>query len=303
MNLIVIPILLLAAIVIFLVILNAKKIEFPFFSGYKAENLYKEAQKLINQNRENEAVKIYDTIIRDFPKSFPAKKALFSLGEIYEEKNELLKANDIYINLISAYPDLDFIPTVQERLGNLNIKILFSSLKTPDSQMYEVQEGDTLNKIATQFHTTVDLLKKSNNLKSDNIRKGVDLKINSAKFSVLVDKSQNILTLKSNEKVLKVYNVSTGANNCTPTGTSTITSKLVNPVWYTAGAIVPAGSSDNILGSRWLGFSKHGYGLHGTTQPESIGKQVTQGCVRLRNQDIEELYIILPLGTEVTVVD
>ena len=131
----------------------------------------------------------------------------------------------------------------------------------------------------------------------------MDLKINTAKFSVLVDKSQNILTLKSNEKVAKVYSASTGANNCTPTGTFTITSKLTNPVWYTAGAVVPAGSPDNILGSRWLGLSKQGYGIHGTTQPESIGKQVTQGCVRLPNEDVEELYIILPIGSEGTIVD
>lgn len=232
-----------------------------------------------------------------------SQKALFSTGKNYEDKNELLKARDIYTNLIATYPNLDFMPEVQEHLGNLNIKILFSPLKTPESQMYKVQPKDTLGKIAAQFHTTVDLIKRSNNLKSDNIRAGSDFKINTAKFSALVDKSQNLLILKSNEKVLQVYKVSTGANNSTPVGTFTITSKLVNPVWYTAQAIVPAGSPDNILGSRWLGLSKQGYGIHGTIQPENIGKQATQGCIRLRNVDVEELYIILPLGTEVAIVD
>ena len=58
-----------------------------------------------------------------------------------------------------------------------------------------------------------------------------------------------------------------------------------------------------LLGSRWLGFNMPGYGIHGTIEPETIGKQVTAGCVRMRNSDVEELYDILPLGTEVSIVD
>ena len=79
--------------------------------------------------------------------------------------------------------------------------------------------------------------------------------------------------------------------------------KIINPTWYKAGAVVPPGSSKNILGTRWLGLSLQGYGIHGTTDPDSIGKQATAGCVRMLNNDVEELYIIVPAGTEVTVVD
>lgn len=299
-NIIVVSVLIAALVVLFLFIILNSKI---FFSGYKAGNIYQQAEKLNSENKKDEALKLYQTVIKTYPKTLAANKTLYSLGQIYEERHELLKAKETYETLISSVPNLDFISLVQERLGNLNVKILFSPVKTEDSQMYEVQVGDTLSKIAAQFHTSVDLIKKSNNLKSDNIRPGADLKINTTKFSLIADKSQNLLTLKADEKVVKVYHVSTGANNCTPVGAFTITSKLVNPVWYTAGAVVPSGSPDNILGSRWLGLSKPGYGIHGTTQPESIGTQVTQGCIRLRNTDVEELFIILPLGTEVAIVD
>ena len=44
-----------------------------------------------------------------------------------------------------------------------------------------------------------------------------------------------------------------------------------------------------------------GYALHGTDQPESIGKSVSHGCIRLRNEDIETLYQMVPLGTVVYV--
>jgi lipoprotein-anchoring transpeptidase ErfK/SrfK len=77
----------------------------------------------------------------------------------------------------------------------------------------------------------------------------------------------------------------------------------VNPTWYKQGAVIPAGSPENILGTRWMGFDLPAYGIHGTTEPQSLGKQVTQGCVRMSNADVEQLFIIVPIGTEVTIVD
>jgi lipoprotein-anchoring transpeptidase ErfK/SrfK len=144
---------------------------------------------------------------------------------------------------------------------------------------------------------------KSNNMTSDKIVPGRKIKVWTAPFSIVVDKSENILMLKSNEEVIKTYIVSTGANNSTPVGTFKIVNKLTNPTWFKAGAVVPASSADNILGTRWLGFDISGYGIHGTTEPQNLGKQVTAGCVRMRNSEVEELYALVPVGTEVTIID
>jgi len=77
----------------------------------------------------------------------------------------------------------------------------------------------------------------------------------------------------------------------------------VDPVWFNKGVVVPPDSPANVLGSRWLGFDLPGYGIHGTIDAASIGQQVTAGCVRLRNEDIEEIYSLVTIGTEVVVVD
>ena len=77
----------------------------------------------------------------------------------------------------------------------------------------------------------------------------------------------------------------------------------MNPTWFKTGAIYPPGSPDNELGSRWLGFDKPGYGIHGTVEPQSIGKSVSRGCIRMLNQDVEEVYSMVPSGTQVTVKD
>ena len=158
--------------------------------------------------------------------------------------------------------------------------------------------------IITTALSTVELIKKSNNLKSDLIIPGRSLKVNNTNFNILVDKSDNTLTLKKSDgEVVKTYVVSTGKNFNTPTGTFRIEEKLVSPVWYKVGAIVEPDSEEYELGARWMGLSVAGYGIHGTNDPTTIGQHITKGCVRMRNEEVEELYAIIPSGTEVTIVD
>jgi lipoprotein-anchoring transpeptidase ErfK/SrfK len=222
----------------------------------------------------------------------------------YEKNGDLLKAKEAYQKAIEKYPGSSNTAKTQESLDNLNIKILFSSVITPDSVSYEVQKGDTLIKIARKFGTTPDLILKANGMKDANIKVGKKMKVSKAKFSIVVDKSQNILTLKSDQEIIKTYKVSTGKNNCTPVGTFKVTTKIIDPPWYpSSGGMIPAKDPKNVLGSRWIGLSKPSYGIHGTIDPESIGKSVTEGCVRMRNAEVEELYAIVPVGTEVVILD
>lgn len=218
-------------------------------------------------------------------------------------KGELLAAKSTYQQLINEFPNSPEIINWQKKIEEINISLLFSPLLTGKSVLYEIKPGDTLAKIAKEFKTTADLIKKSNGLTDDRIIVGRKIKVWVAPFSIVVDKSQNILILKTDEQVIKTYTVSTGINNSTPTGTFKIINKLSRPSWFKAGVVVPPSSPENILGSRWLGFDLPGYGIHGTTDPQSLGKQVTQGCVRMSNSDVEELYTIIPIDTKVTIVD
>ena len=234
--------------------------------------------------------------------SMPVQE-LYENAMSLEGKNETLAAKETYQKIISDYPDFKDMTGVQKKLEALNMKIIFSAIETPKTVIHEVQAGDSLVKIAKHYNTTIELIKKSNGLASDIIKAGQKLRIWKGAFSVFVDKSQNILILKCDSDIVKVYTVSTGKNNITPVGTFKIVDKLPNPVWFKSGAIVPSGSPENILGTRWIGFDIPGYGIHGTTEPETIGQQITAGCVRMHNEDVEELYSLLPVGTQVTIVD
>jgi lipoprotein-anchoring transpeptidase ErfK/SrfK len=181
--------------------------------------------------------------------------------------------------------------------------ILFSPVIDECSVEYLVQPNDALVKIAKKFKTTVNLIKRSNRLESDMIIPKQRLKVISCPFSLVIDKSLNLLFLKRQGEVIKTYIVSTGEDRSTPVGDFRIVNKLTNPTWFRTGAVIPPESPENILGTRWLGFDLKGYGIHGTKEPEKLGQQVTLGCIRMHNEEVEELYDIIPIGTHVTIVD
>ena len=221
----------------------------------------------------------------------------------FESKDNWLEAKKIYQKLITDFPSSREVMQWQKKVEEFNLKLLFSPTMTPGAEVYEIKPGDTLIRIAKMYKTTPELIMRSNQMSSDKIMPGEKVKVWTVPFTIVVDKSQNLLMLKTKEEVFKTYVVATGLNNSTPVGTFKITNKLMNPTWFKAGAVVPPESPENILGTRWMGFDLSGYGIHGTTEPETLGQQVTQGCVRMRNSEVEELYTIVPVGTEVEVVD
>ena len=78
---------------------------------------------------------------------------------------------------------------------------------------------------------------------------------------------------------------------------------MVCPPLWKDGQTIPFGSKENVLGKYWLALDIPHYGIHGTWEPETIGRQSSQGCIRLINEDVEELFIILPAGTPVQVTE
>lgn len=235
----------------------------------------------------------------------PAANVIIAQAESFEAKGQYLEALGQYNKAFEEIGDPDILEDVNARIENLNIKILFSKIVDKDSLEYKVSSGDSLSKIAKKYNTTVDLIKKSNGLKSDLIRIGQKLKVVKTKFSIFVDKSQNVLFLKRGSEILKTYRIATGANNGTPVGDFKIVTKLKDPVHYRRDikAVIGAENDQNLIGTRWMGFDLPSYGIHGHAVTDDLGKQVTKGCVRMLNKDVEELFMIVPRKTTVTIVE
>lgn len=104
------------------------------------------------------------------------------------------------------------------------------------------------------------------------------------------------LAVIENGRVLKIYRTAVGAAaSPTPTGTYKIIQRVANPTWYGPDSVVGPGKN-NPVGTRWLGLSRKGYGIHGTNNPRSIGKSASHGCVRMRNRDVEDLFARVSVG-------
>lgn len=193
---------------------------------------------------------------------------------------------------------------VEDFLSEIAAPLIFSKRPMAEKVEHTVVAGDTLGALAKQYGTTVDAIRKGNNLSGQVIRLGSRLRILNGKFSITVSKTENTLVLALNEQFLKRYRVGTGQYATTPAGKFSITGKVAQPTWYRPdGKSIPYGDKENLLGTHWMSIDVPGFGLHGTWEPDTIGKQSSQGCVRLANTDIEELFTLVPEGTPVIITD
>src|SRR4051794_34842488 len=111
------------------------------------------------------------------------------------------------------------------------------------------------------------------------------------------------IALVENGIVLKVYPVAVGKPSTpSPTGTFQVASRIPHPTWYGHGQIVGPGPA-NPLGTRWIGLSERGYGIHGTNVQSSVGKAASHGCIRMKKADIEELFQLVKIGDPVDLLE
>jgi len=287
-----------------LFVVKNTKMDFQEALDYdSAEPLYNRAKTFIKEGERDKAAATLFVVMNKYPDSKYAERAIRQLIDVYTKDGDLEKTVYYRRRLLESFPEIKDAEKVKEGIEDLKMDMMMSPEIGEDSIEYTVQAGDTLSAIARRFNTTVELLKRINRLQSDVIRPGQKFKVVVSRFSIFVDKSDNILELSKDGDLFKTYTVSTGKDNSTPVGVFKIEEKMVKPVWYKVGAVVSPGSKEYELGERWMGLSAAGYGIHGTSDESTIGSQVTQGCVRMYNKDVVEIFDIVPSGTEVKIVD
>ncbi len=122
-----------------------------------------------------------------------------------------------------------------------------------------------------------------------------------SKRVLLISIPDRKLALLEDGKVVQVFPVAVGKDSTpSPEGTFTIKSRLANPTYYHKGTVVAPGPQ-NPLGTRWMGLSESGYGIHGTNVPSSIGKAASHGCIRMAKKDLEALFPLVKVGDTVEI--
>jgi LysM repeat protein len=179
-------------------------------------------------------------------------------------------------------------------------------------ESYTVVANDSLWKLSNKVFPArfgqspeVGLLRIVNALKSDNLRVGQVLKVPVDPLRISVSMAHHGLTAFVGETAVAAYWIGLGKESRTPRDTFVVEVKQEDPAWFNGSRTIPFGDPENVLGTRWMGFKAKegatGFGIHGTAHPESIGKDESMGCVRMRNAEVEELFEYVQRGTRVTI--
>lgn len=211
---------------------------------------------------------------------------------------------EAYEGLAALYKKLRMPKKEARTLRSLKEEREFQKRLLPESEnlyeVYRVVKGDTYAKIAARRKISEEWLKRINGRRL--LVEGKVIRVPKEKYTLIVDKKARKLFWKRGSEVLKAYPVSVGKEGTeTPEGEFRVKEKIKNPVWYRMNQVFPPDSPENLLGTRWLGLDQKGYGIHGTRLPGTIGFAASHGCIRMYNQDVEELFSWVPVGTPVII--
>jgi LysM repeat protein len=198
------------------------------------------------------------------------------------------------------------------RLNDLTTRLILdpkAHFPEGKAQFHKVEPGEVAERIARKYKVNIGQLKRINHLNDKLIvRVGQTLKLLPGEVLFRVDKEKLTGTLYIDGVYIKRYPIGIGPGNATPKGAYTVENKLIHPDWYYEGKKVPFGDPKNILGTRWMGMANTvysangaGLGVHGTSLPETVPGRESKGCVRLRNEDVEELYDFMPQGGKIII--
>jgi lipoprotein-anchoring transpeptidase ErfK/SrfK len=182
---------------------------------------------------------------------------------------------------------------------------------------YTVQPGDVLVRIGQRHLVPPEILMRINGIQdASRLRAEQKIKVLRGPFHVRISKSDFRLDVYLQDLFVRSFPVGLGADQGTPTGIWRVKERLQKPTYYPPASadikrIIPPDDPENPLGGYWIGLEgvegeavgHTGYGIHGTIEPESIGKAVSLGCVRMFNDDVALLYgMLLPGESTVTIL-
>lgn len=247
--------------------------------------------------------------------AIPAAQAVAE-GKRQLDAGELLRGREtLNTALVSGQLSGADAAIARQLITQANEEIIFSRKVFADDiwqETYTVQSGDLMVRIANRFFTPYEFICKINgNIDPRRIRPGQKLKVIKGPFHAVVDKSDFRLDLYlgapggHDAMYVRSFRVGLGEDNSTPNGLWVVPSgaKMRNPTYYSprGEGIIAADDPKNPLGEFWIAMEgiegnavgAQSFGIHGTIEPDSIGKQASMGCIRLVNEDVEQVFEML----------
>lgn len=209
--------------------------------------------------------------------------------------------------IVVKYPNSEAASKIRKRLDQINRQLIFTDGNPNEfKEVYIIQKGDVLMKVANAYETTIYIIESINGISSKSLRLNQQILVPKwGKVYGVVDKSEYELRIyrESDKNFLIQYPIGIGALEWkTKAGEYVISTKEIHPPWPDpeTGKLIKYGEEGYPLGERWMGLSpagnpgaRTGLGIHGTNEPETIGTSSSAGCVRMRDEDVLEAYAVL----------
>ena len=297
----------------------------------KIENTAKPERKNSAHAEKNNAGTVKKEAAPVIEKDLAAEAVDYPLGKVELDKVPQLKNAELNKAFAKAVEDTDYqsaktlllkeiaslknksslyYRTLGKYLRALNTKIIFDGVPGGKNQTYIIKSGDSLNRIAINYNLPVSTIVKANKLKSTVIYPGQSLRVYKGDWRIEVSKMAKLLYVYDGKELFAIYDIGIGKEGRTPKGEFVLTDKIEHPAWYSPdGRIVPYGEKENVLGTHWLKIMPTGntdsayigYGIHGTWDNGSITKSMSNGCIRMTNEEVAELFLYIPRKTPVII--
>ena len=206
----------------------------------------------------------------------------------------------------------DLVNEIYAKHRSLVRSVVFNPANLTAARSHKVKSGETLGGIAETFRLqgynvegwTLCIVNRVG--QPNRLQAGKTIKVPIDPIWVRVEKNSFLMAVYVGELIVRLYWVGHGKDNYTPETTFLVGEKIPRPDWYAPdGEVYAYGDPKNVLGRYFVKFRHEqysGFGVHGTTEPETIRTTASLGCIRLADADIEEFFHFVPRGAKVEIV-
>lgn len=214
--------------------------------------------------------------------------------------------SEAHLALTRLYDDPDLSAEQSQRvtdlLDQLAGTVIYSREHWLEGRPYVVRQNETLEQIARQYGIPWQVLAKINGIHDpQNLQPGQELKVVRGPFTAVIDLSNYELTMMLKGRYAGRFRIGVGIDRDNLAGSYIVRDKTVNPQYYGPNRMeIDADDPNNPLGELWVGLGDQ-IGIHGTNSQQNIGRTGGPGSICLGNQDIEDVFGILSIGSRVII--
>lgn len=251
-----------------------------------------------------------ETKTKPEPKKESQAQKILNKANALMNDGKTIQARSLLNEYLAEHFEEESSIPLRDRAIDIGNQTVLSLKVYPDDKLasyYSVKTGDNLVNIARKCKVPYQFICRINHIDDPRrLRVGQKIKLVQGPVRIKVKKTEFKMYVFLQDVLFASYDVGLGKNNKTPVGRWMVEDRIQRPLYVDpdTNKVYGPNDKDNPTGGYWLRLKgiegetvgRTGFGIHGTTEPESIGKFMSKGCVRMRNEEVAEVFNMLVPG-------